>query len=240
MEENSIDRIRTATFAVARRGYETREVEAFLGKLADWLEGGGEDEARTEIVRRELERVGQRTAGILASAEESAEQLRHEGETEAKTTIESARTDAARTREEADAYAAKKRVSADDYSNKLRTGADEYSTVTRQGADAYAEKTRTKADDDARQTRGEADEQAARTVAAAEVKSKRIVDEGVKRRRDIEAVIADLVDHRNGLIAESNKLADELRGVTSRHTPASGKDSFALPNELDPKERVKA
>src|SRR5262245_28680848 len=113
MDENSIDRIRSATFAIGRRGYDTREVEAFLNKLADWLEGGGEDEARTELVRRELERVGQRTAGILSSAEESADQLRAEGEAEAKKTVDSARTDAARTREDADGYSKKTRESSD-------------------------------------------------------------------------------------------------------------------------------
>ena len=71
MEDNSIERIRSATFTIARHGYDKREVERFLHKLADWLEAGGEDEARADLVKRELERVGQRPADILATPGQS-------------------------------------------------------------------------------------------------------------------------------------------------------------------------
>lgn len=240
MEENSIDRIRSTTFTIARRGYETREVERFLGKIADWLETGGEDEARADLVRRELERVGQRTADILATAGESAEDLRAEAQQEAIATIESARVDAARTREDADTDSDKTRKNADEYSNKVRSEADEYSRATREAVDAYAEQARAKAEADARQTRGEAGEQASQTVAAAEAKARRIVDEGVKRRRDLEVVIADLADSRDSLVTEATRLADELRGVAANHTPIDGDDPFEVPSELDPEERVKA
>ena len=54
MDRDSIDRIRSATFPVGRRGYEKREVDRFLNKLADWLETGGGDQTRAELVRREL------------------------------------------------------------------------------------------------------------------------------------------------------------------------------------------
>ena len=37
MDRDSIGRIRSATFPVGRRGYEKREVDRFLNKLADWL-----------------------------------------------------------------------------------------------------------------------------------------------------------------------------------------------------------
>lgn len=240
MEDNSIDRIRSTTFTIARRGYDTREVERFLGKIADWLETGGEDEARADLVRRELERVGQRTADILATAGESAEQLRAEAQDESAATIESARVDAARTRQDADAYSEKTRKGADQYSAKTRGEADAYSKTTRDAADAYAEQTRAKAEADARQKRGEASEQADQTVAAAEAKAQRIVGDGVKRRRDIESVIGDLVDNRDSLITEATRLADELRGVAAGHTPIDGEDPFDVPSELDPEERVKA
>jgi len=39
-------------------------------RLADWLETGGGDESRSETVKRELERVGERTGAILSQAEE--------------------------------------------------------------------------------------------------------------------------------------------------------------------------
>src|SRR3954469_7423584 len=90
VDQTSLDRIRNATFPSSRRGYDRHEVEKFLGRLADWLETGGGDESRSDAVKRELERVGQRTGSILAQAEESAEQIRAEAEEEARGTINSA------------------------------------------------------------------------------------------------------------------------------------------------------
>jgi DivIVA domain-containing protein len=58
MDRDSIERIRTATFPVARKGYDKREVDRFLARVAEWLESGGEDDARTQMVRNELERIG--------------------------------------------------------------------------------------------------------------------------------------------------------------------------------------
>jgi DivIVA domain-containing protein len=217
-QSTGIERIRTATFTLARRGYDKREVEQFLNQIADWLETGGGDQARSDVVRRELERVGERTAGILATAEDSAQQIRADAEELAAETTDQARSAAASTREAADEYAAK----------------------TRAAADAYAAKTRQEADDDSAEVREDADHDARNRVSAAEAKATRIVDEGTARRRDIEAVISDLVARRDGVVAEANRLADELREVADGHTPARGEDPFAEPGELDPSERVRA
>jgi hypothetical protein len=151
--------------------------------------------------------VGQRTASILATAEDSAEAIRGDAEEEAAETTGQARAAAAATRE----------------------SADEYSKKTRDAADAYAAK-----------VRGEADENVARSHEAAQAKSKRIVDEGTARRRDIEAVITDLVARRDGVIADANELAAQLRQVADGYTPDRGRDRFAEPGELDPSERVGA
>ena len=251
MEDNSIDRIRSATFTIGRRGYEKREVERFLNQIADWLETGGDDQARSDVVKRELERVGHHTAGILASAEDSAEQLRAEADGQAAQAVDEARAEATRTRKGADEYSAKTRKGADEYSQKARTAADEYaakarkeadeySVRTRKAADTYADQTRSAADADARQARAEADQKSREAIAAGEAKAQRIIDEGVRRRRDVEAVIADLVERRDQVIADATSLANDLRGVATRHTPAKGEDRFEAPKELDPKERVKA
>jgi DivIVA domain-containing protein len=251
VEDNSIDRIRSATFTIGRRGYEKREVERFLNQIADWLETGGSDQARSDVVKRELERIGQRTAGILASAEDSAEQLRVEADEQASQATERARAEAARsrkaadeysekTRKGADEYSAKTRKAADEYGAKVRTEADEYSARTRTAADVYAGQTRSAAESDAQQARAEAEQKAREAIAAGEAKAQRIIDDGIKRRRDVEAVIADLVERRDQLIADATSLANDLRGVATRHTPAEGEDRFATPKELDPKERVKA
>jgi DivIVA domain-containing protein len=113
VDQTSLDRIRNATFPSARRGYDKQEVEKFLGRLADWLETGGGDETRSDAVKRELERVGQRTGAILAQAEESAQQIRAEAEEDARGTVNTANLQATETRTEADNYATETKVSAE-------------------------------------------------------------------------------------------------------------------------------
>ena len=105
MDRDSIDRIRSATFPVARRGYEKREVDRFLNRLAEWLETGGGDQTRAELVRRELERIGQQTGKILTEAHDLGEQLYAEAEREAQRIVEEAQERAAQTIAEAKAEA---------------------------------------------------------------------------------------------------------------------------------------
>ncbi len=97
MDRDSIDRIRSATFPVGRRGYEKREVDRFLNKLADWLETGGGDQTRAELVRRDLERIGEQTGRIITDAHDLGEQLRADAEREAQRILEDAEAQAAET-----------------------------------------------------------------------------------------------------------------------------------------------
>jgi DivIVA domain-containing protein len=113
VDQTSLDRIRNATFPSARRGYDKHEVEKFLGRLADWLETGGADESRSDTVKRELERVGERTGAILAQAEESAQQIRAEAEEEARGTVNTANLQATETRTDAENYAMETKTSAE-------------------------------------------------------------------------------------------------------------------------------
>ena len=131
VDETSLERIRKATFPSSRRGYDKREVEKFLNRLADWLETGGGDQARSDTVRRELERVGQRTGSILAEAEESAQQIRDEAEQEAQEQMSKARAEADQARKDAEGYAAEARATADTYSKETRAEADSYNDETR-------------------------------------------------------------------------------------------------------------
>src|SRR5262249_61068011 len=105
VDQTSLDRIRNATFPTAKRGYDKHEVEKFLARLADWLETGAGDESRSDTVKRELERVGQRTGAILAQAEESAQQIRAEAEEEGQQTRANANAQAEGARNEADSHA---------------------------------------------------------------------------------------------------------------------------------------
>jgi DivIVA domain-containing protein len=227
VDETSLERIRKASFPQARRGYDKREVEKFLNRLADWLETGGGDQARSDTVRRELERVGERTGSILAEAEESAQQIRSEAEQEAEELKSNARAEADQARKEAESYAAEARATADTYSKETRAEADAYSDETRRAAEQHAKEVRTEAESDAREM-----------VAGAEAQAQRTVDEGVTRRRDVEAVISDLAGRRDDVIADMQKLSDALKDKASEHKPASAAaDPFATPSSLDPLER---
>ncbi len=228
VDETSLERIRKATFPASRRGYDKREVEKFLNRLADWLETGGGDQARSDTVRRELERVGERTGAILSQAEESAQQIRAEAEQEATQLRSEVAAEAEQARNEADAYAAEARAAADGYSKEARAEADTYAGETRQGADQSAAEIREQPEQDA-----------ADAIAAAEAQAARTVEEGVTRRRDIEAVISDLASRRDLAIGELESLGAALEAAIGDHKP-SGSDPFVAPDELDPMARADA
>jgi len=95
MDRLSVDSIRRATFPVARRGYSTRAVHRFLDRVAEWLETGTGDPVRADLLRRDLTRVGRRTAAILLEAEVEARRLRAEAEREAAQIVRRAREEAA-------------------------------------------------------------------------------------------------------------------------------------------------
>ncbi|MBM3668017.1 MAG: DivIVA domain-containing protein [Actinobacteria bacterium] len=212
VDETSLDRIRNATFPTARRGYDKHEVEKFLARLADWLETGGGDESRSETVKRELERVAERTGAILVKAEESAQQIRSEAEQLAREAIEEGDASGRQTRREADTYAGK----------------------TRSEADAYASQTRKQSDAEAAEVRAEAEQDARDTVADAQAQARRIVEEGTRRREDIEVVIADLVRRRDEVLDDTEELSGKLANAAGEHRPLQGSDPFELPEELDP------
>lgn len=218
VDQTSLDRIRNATFPSAKRGYDRHEVEKFLARLADWLETGAGDESRSDTVKRELERVGQRTGAILAQAEESAQQIRAEAEEEARGTVNTASMQAEETRTEADRY-----------SSETRTSADSYAQEARQAAEQDASSTRSKAEQDARET-----------IATAQAQARRIVEEGTQRREDIEAVIADLVRRRDDVLADTEELSAKLSGAVSEHRPEPGADQFQKPEDYDPLAREDA
>jgi DivIVA domain-containing protein len=95
MDRLSVDAIRRATFPVARRGYSTRAVHRFLDRVAEWLETGTGDPVRADLLRRDLARVGRRTAAVLIEADLEARRLRAEAEREAAQIVRRAREEAA-------------------------------------------------------------------------------------------------------------------------------------------------
>ena len=91
MDSKRLEQIRQPNFPVARRGYERRDVDNFLLALADWLEEGGQEEAGSYAVTRKLERAGETTARVLATAQAEAEQIVRDANDEARATIAAAR-----------------------------------------------------------------------------------------------------------------------------------------------------
>jgi DivIVA domain-containing protein len=239
MDHDSIDRIRGATFPLARRGYEKREVERFLGKLADWLEHGGDDESRSDLVKRELDRVVQKTGGILMAAEEAAEELRADAVHDAEEIGSRVRAeaDAARaaadkyeteTRSAADAHGERSRVEADTYSRETREAADAYAAGIRKDAEIYAGETRERVEVESAELTEEAERSAEETVMKARADATRIVEEANRRRADVEAVIADLEGRRDSVVSDLERLASEVSGTATQHRPAQ-----AAPESLD-------
>jgi DivIVA domain-containing protein len=236
---DSIDRIRSATFPLARRGYEKREVDRFLDEVADWLESGGADQARTQLVRRDLQRIGQQTAKILTDAHDAGEGIKAEAADAAKKSASAAADEAKRLREEANRYASETRAAADadakrvraeadDYSREVRADVDAYSTQARTEADAYAKSTRERADAYAAKLREEVEEAAAgirsraerdaeQALAKARKEAERVIAEGNRRRAGIEKVISDLAARRDSVVGDIERLSSELAGAATQH-----------------------
>jgi DivIVA domain-containing protein len=171
-----IDRIRAPGFGEARRGYDRREVDTFLGRLADWLETDAASEIGQLAVTRKLEAVGRSTAHILLTTQRESEELRRGTEEECAQALEDAEATARRIRE---------------------------------AAEAYARETREKADADARAT-----------AEAASAAARDTVDEGERRRAQIEAVIADLEIRRDDVLADLDRLCEELTATIADHGAA--------------------
>lgn len=216
MDGNSIERIRNASFSHAVRGYDRHEVDEYLAELAGWLERGGDDAAGSELVRSELERVGEQTAAILTEAHDVAETIRDDAAAEVRQQL----------------------VDANATAERVRGSSDDYSEQTREDADAYARTTRTDADDYAEQLRGEVDAEAAEARASSQREAERIVEEANRRRRSIESVISDLEQRRDAVLGELDRLASGIAGAATQGrgsdaTPAAGGDDIPT-EEVEP------
>ena len=130
MDWKDIDRVRAPGFAEARRGYDKREVDGFLGRLADWLETDAASEIGELAVTRKLELVGKSTAHILMTTERESAELRRGAEEECAQMIS-----------EAGAAALQARAAADEYAKQTRAQADAQARVTTEAASAEARET---------------------------------------------------------------------------------------------------
>lgn len=73
------EELRRATFPQALRGYDREAVHSLLDRVADWVEqSAGKLSGQAPQMKQELAKVGERTAGILTAAEETAQRMRDE------------------------------------------------------------------------------------------------------------------------------------------------------------------
>jgi DivIVA domain-containing protein len=120
MDWNDIERLRIHGFAVARRGYDRREVDKFLGSLVDWLETDAPKDLGGMAVKRKLELAGKSTAQILLTTEKESEQMLRQTEEECADLRGRAEAASRETRRAAEEHAAKVREKADE--DARRTG----------------------------------------------------------------------------------------------------------------------
>ncbi len=127
MDWDEIERLRIDGFTVARRGYDRREVDKFLGALLDWLETDAPKDLGGMAVRRKFELAGKSTAHILLTTENESEQMLRQTEEEC-----------ADLRSQAEAASREVRRAADEHATKVREKADEDARRTGEAASAKA------------------------------------------------------------------------------------------------------
>ncbi len=221
MNRDVIDRIRSASFPQARRGYERREVDQFLDEIADWLETGGTDEARAHLVRGELERIGEQTTAILTEAHDAAETMRLDADREVRKLLTDANLKAEGLRTKADEYAEEVREDADAYARRVRSSADAETQELRAEAETAVADARAEAERETSEARAAADSALAEAKATGERTARQVVEEANRRRGEIEKVIADLEQRRTTVIGELRRLASDVAGAAGESSTAA-------------------
>jgi DivIVA domain-containing protein len=117
--------------------------------------------------------------------------------------------------------AAELRKSSEEECAQMISEAEAAAQQTRAAADEYAKQTRAKADEYAKQTRAKADADAQASAAAASAHARDTVEEGDRRRAQVESVIADLEVRRDDALADLDTLRKELGATISSHRPAA-------------------
>ena len=100
------------------------------------------------------------------------------------------------------------RLQTDEECTELRSQAEAAALAARRAADDYAQKVREKADQDVRSTRD-----------AAHARAKQTIEEGERRRAQVEAVIGDLDTRREHTLRDMESLLNELASTIDKHVP---------------------
>jgi DivIVA domain-containing protein len=104
---------------------------------------------------------------------------------------------------------------------ELRKSSEEECAQMISEAEAAAQQTREAADQYAKQTRAQADADAQQVADAAGAQAKATIEEGERRRAQIESVIADLEVRRDDALTDLDALRKELGAAIASHRPAA-------------------
>jgi DivIVA domain-containing protein len=110
-------------------------------------------------------------------------------------------------------------LATEEVSDELRKLAEEECVELRSEAEAASLKARHAADEYAKSVRAKADEDAREAADVARAEAKRIVEEGERRREQIEAVVSELEARRDHTIHELDRLRAELSSTLGTHEP---------------------
>ena len=257
------EEVATRGFAASFRGISELEVRNFLKRVAEELTLARTreeelivqiDDLRDQVKSppivtedRLLDALGEETARVLRSAQESAEQIRQRAEEKAATKIAEADAAATATREEADADAVAMRDAAQiaasarereasDYSEQLRTAADTEVEALRAATDAATESMREESIATASSEVEAAKEAGRELVNEARAVRERILADLGRRRLLLQAQVDELRAGRDRLLdayrVVKRTLGDATEALVKVETRA-GHELAAPPDELD-------
>ncbi len=221
----SPEEVATRGFAASFRGISELEVRNYLRRIADemtiaqtreeellgQIEDLREQVSNPPVVTEDrlLDALGEETARVLRSAQESAEQIRVRAEEKAAAVIAEAETAATATREEADADARAMRDTAQTAAAAREDEATEYATTLRAEVDAEVAALRSTTDAELTLARETSIAAAAAEIDASKEAGRDLVNEARAVR---ERILADLGRRRLLLQAQ----IDELRAGRDR------------------------
>ena len=155
---------------------------------------------------REYTDVGDAVAGVLRAAEDAAEKIRVEAQTQAREIVERSKGDAATRVDELTREAERTRHDAEDYARDIRQAVDSYGTQQRREAEEEARGILADAEEQARATREAAQEMALQIEGDARRRQERLRDEV----RSLDERRQRVVEGLREMAAQLNELFPEL------------------------------
>ena len=184
----------------------------------------GEAEQRVTAAAAGYTDVGSRVSGILAAAEEAAEQIRADAQAEVAETLRRAENDAAARVDELTREPQRIRGEAEEYARDIRTAVDSYATQERRNAE-----------EEARTIVGDAEAQARAMREAAQQMSEQIQQDARARNDTLQRETKALEERRQRVLEGLRDIAAQLQDALVE--PARQRDDKSLIDALDVERR---